>query len=121
MHLFIKKDGITAEMRSEGMDRLQRRDRVTAAVRRVLSLLLPGAGQILAGRIGVGFPVMMGWVCAIIFMVARERLLLAPRVPVSDLPPPGVVAAVVLMGILWLVGNTTSTRRPMMTELTDGA
>lgn len=121
VHLFFKKDGTTGDKRSEGMARLQRRDRLTVAVRRVLSLLLPGSGQILAGRIGIGFPVMIGWVCAIIFLVARERLLLAPRVPVSDLPPAGVVGCVILMGVLWIVGNTASTRRPVMKGLTDGA
>jgi tetratricopeptide (TPR) repeat protein len=121
VHLFFKKEGITAEMRSEGLTRLRRRDRATSTVRRALSLLLPGSGQILAGRIGVGFPVMIGWVCALIFIAAQDRLLLAPRVPVSDLPPPGVVVAVILMGVFWIVGNVVSTRRPIMSEMADGA
>ena len=119
--LFVRKEGMTSEVRSEGLARLQRRDRMTAGVRRILSLVLPGSAQILAGRMAFGFPVMTGWVCAIIFLLARDRLLLAPRVPVTDMPAPGIVVAIVLMAIFWLAGNTMPARRPAFMEASDGA
>ena len=120
-HLFFRKDGAPPDTRSQGLARLKRRDKATAFVRRILSLLLPGSGQILVGRIGLGFTVMTGWVCAIIFLLVRERLLLAPKVPVSDMPAPGLVIAVVAMAIFWILGNTASTRSFMMTGAADGA
>ncbi|HKY31769.1 MAG TPA: tetratricopeptide repeat protein, partial [Candidatus Polarisedimenticolia bacterium] len=112
VHLFVKKDGITADVRAEELARLGRRDRVTAATRRLLSVLLPGSGQIMAGRLAVGLPVLMSYTCALMFLLARERLLLSPRVPVSDLPPPGVVIAVAAMAGLWIAGNTVSLKSP---------
>lgn len=110
-HLFLKKDGIAAEVRAEEAARLSRRDRVTTLVRRSLSLLLPGSGQILAGRIAIGFPVMTGWVSTLIYLLTRDRLLLTARVPVTDLPAPGIVAAVGLMALLWILGNAASSGR----------
>ena len=111
VHLFMKKEGVTAEMRGEGLARLQRRDRMTSVIRRFLSIVLPGSAQILAGRSGVGFPVMIGWVSGIIFLLTRERLLLAARVPVTDLPAPDLVTACILLATLWIIGNTLSSRR----------
>ena len=121
VHLFMKKEGVTAEMRGEGLARLERRDRVTAVVRRFLSIVLPGSAQILAGRPGVGFPVMVGWVSGIIFLLMRESLLLAARVPVTDLPAPDSVAACVLLVIIWVVGNTVPTRRHLTSGAVHGA
>jgi hypothetical protein len=122
LHLFIKKEGITSEMRADGMARLERRERARGVVMRAVSLVLPGSRQILAGRPLIGLPVMMGWVSAIVFLVARQRLLVTAVVPVSDLPPPGVVAAVLFMIVFWILGNAgLAGRRPSMRMVSDGA
>jgi len=87
--LFVKKDGITGEVRREELSRLRRRDTATNIVRRLLTVVLPGSGHIMADRLLIGFTLMTGWVCAGIYLLTHERLLLAARVPVSDLPQPG--------------------------------
>jgi Flp pilus assembly protein TadD len=121
VHLFVKKEGLTAEARTEGRARLERRERLGSATRRIISFVLPGAGQILAGRLALGFSLMMGWVITIIFLAARDRLLQPPRVPVTDLAPPGVVLSCCVMVILWIVGNSTSTRRRAATGDVNGS
>jgi Flp pilus assembly protein TadD len=119
--LFLKRDGMRADVRMEAMARLGRRDRALALVRRLMSALLPGSGHILAGRLAVGLPVMMLWAAASMFLLARGRLLLTPKVPVTDLPPPSVTLTIVLMAILWITGNLLSPARTGWTERNHGA
>ncbi|MGH9867623.1 MAG: tetratricopeptide repeat protein [Candidatus Polarisedimenticolia bacterium] len=120
--LFKKKDGIRADVRSQEMARLARRDRLTTWVRRALSAILPGSGHILAGRIGIGLPSLMLWSAAVMFLLSRERLLMAPRVPVTDLPAPSVIGAAVLMAGLWILCNLSSyARHRLALETAHGA
>ncbi len=119
--LFVTRAGVTGDVRRDEMARLERRDTVTNIVRRLLTILLPGAGHIMADRLLIGFPLMMGWVCAAIYLLAHERLLLSPRVPVSDLPQPALVLAALAMLTFWIIGNSSSTRRHVSVETDDGA
>jgi hypothetical protein len=121
VHLFIKTDGTTAEMRAEGIRKVERRDRLRAWIRRLLSLVLPGAGQVMGGRLAVGFPILICWVTAIVVILGQDQLLLTPRVPVTDLPPFELVVVLVLMGCVWILGNTVPSRPPMMAGASDGA
>ncbi|HET9481540.1 MAG TPA: tetratricopeptide repeat protein [Candidatus Polarisedimenticolia bacterium] len=119
--IFQRTDGITADVRAEELAKLERLDRLATLSRRALTLGLPGSGQLLAGRVWIGFFLMTGWVCAIIYFLTKDRLLLVSRVPVSDLPAPAVVAGGLAMIVLWIVGNAVSTRRRVAWEGADGA
>jgi len=121
VHLFIRTDGTTAEMRAEGIRKVEARDKVRSLIRRVLSLVLPGAGQVMGGRLGIGFPILICWVTAIVVILGNDQLLLTPRVPVTDLPPFGMVVTMVMMACVWILGNTVSSRPPMAAGAHDGA
>jgi tetratricopeptide (TPR) repeat protein len=119
--LLLRKDGIPSDVRMEQMRRLGRKDRLASLVRRGLSILLPGSGHILAGRLAIGLPVLMLWTGSLMFLLARDRLLQSPRVPVSDLPPTSVGVTVALMALLWIAGNVSSSQRIGWMEKNHGA
>ncbi len=122
VHLLLKTDGTSAEVRAEGLVRLERSERLRRGVRRLVSLALPGAGHILAGRIGLGLSLLVAWVSAGTFLIVRDRLLMPARVPVIDFPPAGVIAAGVVMGVIWIAGNAAPVARPQtMGALRHGA
>jgi hypothetical protein len=108
VHLFGNRDRATL-LRADEMSRLQRRERASAIVRRCVSFVLPGSGLLLAGRAALGIALMVAWVLTALLVAARERLLLAPRVPVTDLPHPGIILALLLMLAVWIAGNVAST------------
>jgi tetratricopeptide (TPR) repeat protein len=109
VHLFLKKDEIKVDVRSDELGRLHRIDSIKAITRRLLSLVLPGSGQILSGRAVVGVPLMMSWIVVGMCVLSRERLLLSARVPVSDLPPAELMLGISLMALVWIVANTVPT------------
>lgn len=53
-HIFVKKEGVEARVRVRKMGDIQRRQRLAAARRVVLALLVPGGGHLSAGRFGAG-------------------------------------------------------------------
>ena len=121
VHLFLRTKGITADVRAGELAILSRRDRVSGLIRRLLSTVLPGSGQIMGGRTALGVPLLVGWVLATVFVVSRERLLLPTHVPVSDLPPPSLVIGLVFMVVIWIAGQVASTRRPISIGEANGA
>lgn len=109
MHLTLKREQITADNRSDEMQKLRRRNRFRSVGRRIASLVLPGSGLILADRAARGIPVMVGWILIGLHLLARNRLLLPERVPVLDTPEPLFVIGLVVMSLLWIVGNFART------------
>ena len=105
MHLTLKREQITADNRSDEMLKLRRRNRFRSVGRRVVSLVLPGSGLILADRAARGIPVMVGWILIGLHLLARNRLLLPERVPVLDTPEPLLVIGLAVLSLLWIAGN----------------
>lgn len=121
VHILIKRNEVTAGVLQQETLAIERRDRLNFITRHVLSLVLPGSGLIMSGRVALGVPIMMGWVFTVLSLLMRGELLLGPRVPVTDFPPVGLVIGSSMAIILWIGGNILSMRNWLMMETRDGA
>lgn len=125
VHLFVLGDGLIPESKSRKLYEVELHERRSRRVRRLISLLLPGAGHVLGGKPGRGVLLVLCWLAA---WIAWQPLLLTPlhglagvRLHVSLLEPSGVPAffrthpfgllALMTLPLIWLLAHGPVWRR----------
>ena len=105
-HLFIVKDGVSAGARNQKIAQVNRNDRARSVVFRALSLVTPGAGHIAEDKSLLGFLLLVIWLHAAVFLLARSRFypLLDPTLGVGSSLHVYIGIATLLVGIA--VANT---------------
>lgn len=66
LHLFVKGDGLAPGTKQRKMYEVDRYERRSRGLPRLLSLFVPGAGHVLRGRTGVGVAFLLLWLAALI-------------------------------------------------------
>jgi tetratricopeptide (TPR) repeat protein len=125
LHLFVLGDGLAPETKTRKLYEVERYERMTRSARRLVSLVLPGAAQLLRGRAVRGSLLVLIWLTALIAwqpigLVPIERFLgldvrldlLGPHaVPAAyDLNPLSYIALFASI-LVWIAGNTWRWRR----------
>jgi Tfp pilus assembly protein PilF len=112
IHLFIKKDSIAPDVKARKLAQVDRSARLFRTRVRALSLLLPGAGHLFAGRTLSGAAILLAWIVPLTALVLKRRLLLPPALPVLDLPALTTLLATAFLAILWATANLFAPRLP---------
>ncbi len=119
VHLFVLGDGLAPETKTRKLYEIERYGRVRRRLRRLASLVVPGAGHLLAGRTWRGGALALLWLTALLAwhpvgLTAIDRwmgldlrldLLQPPPVPVMYSPNPWTLIGLPLAMVVWLVGN----------------
>lgn len=105
-HLYVLKDPVTPGAREARERAVASHQRWEWISRRLVSLLVPGAGQVRGGRTFWG--VFLIWVVctSLAVLLLSGRLLANPGVPVLDSTSWMRVTAVVAIALAWLAANT---------------
>ncbi len=110
-HLYVLKDPVAPRVREE-------RERVVAAhgrwlwiSRRLVSLVLPGAGQIQGGRTCLGAALLWTFCTAVITMLLSGKMLANPGVAVFGSLVATRIVPAALIAATWLVANTAAFER----------
>jgi tetratricopeptide (TPR) repeat protein len=105
-HLFVLKDPTAPRVRAERERMVAAHERWQWICRRLVSLVLPGAGQIQGGRVLLGASLLWLTSLSVSVLLLSHRLLAVPGVRLlgssfgSRIFPVGIIA------LSWLVGNT---------------
>ncbi|HEX4825585.1 MAG TPA: tetratricopeptide repeat protein [Candidatus Polarisedimenticolaceae bacterium] len=124
VHLFVLGDGLAPETKSMKLYEVERHERWGRRVRRIGSAVLPGAGDLLAGRAWVGFTLLALWILALVAgypsCLAPAEAALGMTVRIADLRPvalPDVyglnaatLLAIPLAALVWLTANVARRR-----------
>jgi hypothetical protein len=108
MHLFILKDGVAPGVKTRKVAEVARYRRRVWLGARSLSLALPGAGHLLAGRSLLGAGLLMGWAMAWAGLLLGGGLLVAPQWIAPAAGTGAMLPLVALAGAVWLAGNISS-------------
>lgn len=103
-HLYVVRDGVSGPARNRKMAEVQRAERRRDLWFRALSVVAPGAGQVYAGRILLGLPLLALWYAPLSLALASR---IVPLTDASDrLVPlwPLFVMGAVLIAV-WVVAN----------------
>lgn len=74
-HLYVKKDGVSPEVRTAKLREVERHVALNSVAVRLFNLVLPGAGGLYAGRLLVGGLLLVAWSLAICALVLPPILL----------------------------------------------
>ena len=111
MHLFILKDGVAPAIKQAKLREVERHARVVWIGERLLSLILPGGGHVLGGRVVLGGALLVAWSIVGLGVGLSGRLLVAPEW-LATAAGPGAIAGLFCAGlIIWTVGNFTGHQR----------
>jgi tetratricopeptide (TPR) repeat protein len=125
LHLFVLGDGLAPETKTRKLYQVERHERFSRGGRRLVSLVLPGAAQLLRGRAARGSLLVLLWLGALLAwqpvgLLPLEQfvgldlplyLLATGSVPMAyDLQPLGIFA-VMSMVLIWFAGNVWRWRR----------
>lgn len=116
VHLYVLRDGLAPETKARKLYEVERHARRTGRVRRLASVVFPGAGHVLAGRIATGLPLMLLWSVVTVLLWGGRHLVFRPEGLAQLLAASGDVPArfpsqvilpivVVLAPLAWLAGN----------------
>jgi tetratricopeptide (TPR) repeat protein len=107
-HLFVLKDPVAPKSREERERVVASHERWEWISRRLISLILPGAGQIRGGRTLLG--VFLLWVAciAVAALLLTGRMLAYPGIPVLNSQSMLRVVSVTFVAGAWLAANTLS-------------
>ena len=107
-HLFVLKDPVAPKSRVERERAVASHERWEWISRRLISLILPGAGQIRGGRTMLG--VLLLWVAcvAVAALLLTGRMLAYPGIPVLNSQSMLRAVSVTLVASAWLAANTLS-------------
>jgi tetratricopeptide (TPR) repeat protein len=107
IHLFLLRDGLAPKVREEKLGEVVRYKRRVFLRTRILSLLLPGSGQMMGGRAFLGALFLVGWGIALGGFVLRRQLLVPPGRIESSVLSPGAAASLLIGLLVWLLANLT--------------
>jgi Flp pilus assembly protein TadD len=111
MHLFILKDGVAPTVKKAKLGEVERHARGVWIGERLLSLVLPGGGHVLGGRVVLGGALLVVWSIVWLGVGLSGRLLVAPEW-LATAAGPGAVAALFCAGlVVWAIGNFSSHQR----------
>lgn len=105
MHLFILRDGLAPGVKSKKMDEVIRYRRRIFIGARLLSLVLPGSGHVLGGRVLLGIGLLAGWSAAWIGLGLRGRMMVTPESLAPASTPEALLPFLALAFLAWLAGN----------------
>jgi tetratricopeptide (TPR) repeat protein len=125
VHLFVLGDGLAPETKTKKLYEIERHDRLSRLFRRSVSAVMPGAGDVLAGKPALGAALLLLWLTAWIswrpqifapiqhLMGADLRLdlLRSGGMSTSFLLGPAALVCAPLATFVWLAGNMRRTRR----------
>lgn len=125
LHLFVIGDGLAPETKTRKLYEVERYESSVRRGRKVFSLILPGASQLLRGTAGRGTLLIFLWILALIawnpaLFAPVERLtgldfhlsmLHTGAVPAAYAIEPSAVLALVAAVTVWLAGNAWIWRR----------
>ncbi len=107
-HLFVLRDPVAPKSRDERERAVASHERWEWISRRLISLILPGAGQIRGGRTFLG--VLLLWVAcvALAALLLTGRMLAYPGIPVLNSQSLLRAASITFVAGVWLAANTLS-------------
>ncbi|MCI0407570.1 MAG: tetratricopeptide repeat protein, partial [Acidobacteria bacterium] len=107
-HLFVLRDPVAPRSREERERAVASHERWEWISRRLISLILPGAGQIRGGRTFLG--VLLLWVAcvALATLLLTGRMLAYPGIPVLNSQSIMRAISVTFVAGVWLAANTMS-------------
>jgi Flp pilus assembly protein TadD len=107
VHLFLLRDGLAPKVREEKLGEVVRYKRRVFVRTRILSLVLPGSGQMMGGRAFLGALLLVGWGIALGGFILRRQLLAPPGRIESSVLAPGTAASLAIGLLVWLLANLT--------------
>ena len=97
-HLYVKKDGVSPEVRTAKLREVERHVAVNSLAIRLFNMLLPGSGGLYAGRVLIGGVLLFAWSLAICALVLPPILVTnADRLGVFD---QSIVFGLQILGLL---------------------
>ncbi|HXV77508.1 MAG TPA: tetratricopeptide repeat protein [Candidatus Polarisedimenticolaceae bacterium] len=125
VHLFVLGDGLAAETKTRKLYEVGRHERQSRGARSAVSLVLPGAAQLLRGQAARGVLLVGAWLAAWIAwrpqllepldrlagVDVRIDLMQQPSVPAGFQPQPLALLALVSLVVVWLSGNAWRWRK----------
>ena len=107
-HLYILRDPVAPAVRDQRERMVAAHDRWKWISRRLVSLILPGAGQIQGGRTLVGAFLLWMTCLALAWLTLVGRMLALPRVALFDSPLWTRILPAAVIALTWLAGNPMS-------------
>jgi tetratricopeptide (TPR) repeat protein len=107
VHLFLLRDGLAPKVREDKLGEVVRYRRRVFLRTRILSLVLPGSGQMMGGRALLGALLLAGWGIALGGFLLRRQLLAPPGRIESSVLAPGTAASLLIGLLVWLFANLT--------------
>ena len=119
-HLFVVRDGVSGPARNQKLLEVQKEDGRRDRVFRMLSLLIPGAGHLYAGKAPLGLLFVFLWSVVLALAFLTFGLLPLTEASESLTPPWGFAVGGVVLLVLYVVANRSKpevevlvpTRRP---------
>jgi hypothetical protein len=101
----VKREAIAADVRAQKMMQVERFVRGWRRRVRLATVLMPGAGHMLAGSTVTGVLMLISWLVPLSALGFGRWLVLHPTVPVLDLPAITSLLAASFMTVLWGIAN----------------
>ncbi|HZE89317.1 MAG TPA: hypothetical protein VE404_07210 [Verrucomicrobiae bacterium] len=112
IHLFVKREAIAAPVRARKLAQVERFARNWKRRVRIATILLPGAGHLIAGRTLAGAAFVLAWLVPLSALLFGRWLVLATSTPVLDLPSITTLTGGVIMVLLWSLANSLVPKPP---------
>jgi tetratricopeptide (TPR) repeat protein len=104
-HLFMVRDGVSGPARNQKLLEVQKEDARRARIFRLLSILSPGAGQVYAQRVLIGFLLVALWYGVIALTLVGGRVLPFTEVSGTVAKPWDLAVAATLLLIIFITAN----------------
>ena len=104
-HLFMVRDGVSGPARNQKLLEVQKEDERRGRIFRLLSILSPGAGQVYAERVLVGFPLVFLWYAVIALTLLGGRVMPFTEVSGTVAKPWDLVLAATLLLVTFITAN----------------
>jgi len=108
MHLFILRDGLAPGVKGLKLEEVMRYRRRIYFGTRMLSLILPGSGQLFGDRALVGATLLAIWLTSLMGLAGRRFLLVAPGRIAGAGDLDSTVPLLGLALLAWLIGNLSA-------------
>ena len=107
-HLYVLKDPVAPPVREERERLVASHERWQWISRRLVSLILPGAGQIQGGRTLIGAILLWATCLSVTGLMLSGKMLTLPEVAMFDSPLWTRIVPATVIALAWLSGNTLS-------------
>lgn len=107
-HLYVLHDRVAPKSKEERERVVASHERWEWISRRLISLVVPGAGQIRGGRTGIGAFLLWVVCVAVAELALSGKMLAYPSIPVLNAQNAMRVTCVLFIAMAWLLANTLS-------------